>query len=345
MDRLKIYDGDFTLEFPGRGKHSIVLKHGKDTILTCGRVLCGKFSEVGALEKKLRIHPHQDGLSAQIESTNIIPFGCEYEISRDITAASSFARMTCDVRAVNFGRVGSLALGEVRFCNVAKISYLVYGEEFFRDAVFGTDSVIYSGTEPLVMVTVTTADGITVDFGCGSDIWRLRSAANMPGVSSLFTLKCEDGEVVLTRQPLIYGAETEVEQRPWRFKSIISWSTHEEAESIAGKEFDNAACMLAPAARREFRKNVRRSDSQNLVCTNSAPAICCNASHLEKPEKEKLCHFDLEEYISSYIWANRQLSKKNNFFAFKFSENLFSHTAALKKLAGKITPLAFDDLQ
>ena len=341
MDRLKVYDGDFTLEFPGRGKHSIVLKHGQDTVFSCGRMFCGKFSEVGALEKKLRIHPNQDNLSAEIESTNVIPFGCEYEISRDIVAASGFARLTCDVRAVNFGRVGDLTLEEIRFYNAAKVTFMVYGENSMRECVPGADHVIYSGSEPIVMATVVTSDGITVDFGCGSDLWRLRSAANMPGVDSLFALKYEDGELVLSRQPLIYGAETEIEQRPWRFKSIMAWKKDQDKDSVSGEVFDNAPCMLAPAARRDFRKKVRRSDA-DIVCANSVPSICDDASHLEKPEKNTLLHFDLEEYITSYIWANRQLNKKGKRFSFAFKDNPFSHTAAVQNLSKVISRLSFE---
>lgn len=346
MDRLKIYDGNFQIEFPLRGKHSIVLLHNGKKVFSCGRVLCGKFSEVGALEKKFRMHPNQDELSAEIESTNVIPFGCEYEISRDINTASHFLRITEDIRAVNFGRVGNVTLEEVRFpADVQSLEYLVYGEDSFRkvsyDALSGT---VYDGSEPVVMASVTLSDGTKVDFGCGSDIWRLRSAAALDGVDSKFSIICEEDEIVLRRLPLIYGEDTEIEQRPWRFKSIVSWrGADEEIEKISGEasEFVNAPCMLAPAARRDFRRKIRRSGT-DAVCTESVPALCMDASYLEKPEKRELCHFDLEEYITSYVWANRQLNKIGKKFVFSFAPGLFSNTAAVSNLSSGICKLSFD---
>ena len=347
MDRLKICDGNFQLEFPSRGKHSIVLLHNGEKVFSYGRVLCGKFSEVGALGQKFRIHPNQDSLSAEIESVNVIPFGCEYEVSRDITAASHFLKVTDDIRAVNFGRVGNVVLEEVRFpADSLELQYLVYGEETFRKVSAAEfSSEIYSGTEPVVMATVTLKDKSKIDFGCGSDIWRLRSAQTIDGVTSLFTLGCEEDELVLRRHPLIYGEETEIEQRPWRFKSIVSWRGAEEdsdKELTEMQSFDNAVCMLAPAARRDFRKKVRRG-SGDMLCEKSVPAMCMESSHLEKPDKKELCHFDLEEYITSYIWANRQLNKSGRKFRFDFAEGLFSATAAVENLSNNIRKLTLPE--
>lgn len=347
MDRLKINDGNFRLEFPARGKHSAVLLYKDKKVFSCGRILCGKFSEVGALEKKLRLHPGQDDLSAEIESCNVIPFGCEYEINRVFNASSRFLRMTGDIRAVNFGRVGDITLEEIRFpADFVSVEYLVYGENAMRRVEYKDIAENpYQSSEPVVMMTVTLPDGIKVDFGCGSDVWRLRSAAAMQGVSSLFCLKIEDDELVLIRRPLIYAPETEIEQRPWRFKSIVSWSDGEERDTLTEKDcetFANSGCMLAPTARREFRRKVRRSQG-SLLCTSSVPGLCAEAAHLEKPEKKELCHFDLEEYITSYVWANRQLAKREKMFAFAFKENLFSNTAAVANLSGRIKRLEFGD--
>lgn len=347
MDRLKIFDGNFQLEFPARGKHSIVLLYKGEKVFSYGRVHCGKFSEVGALEKKFRLHPNQDSLSAEIESANVIPFGCEYEISRDINAASHFLRITEDIRAVNFGRVGDISLEEVRFpADFCTLEYLVYGEKSVRKVTGdAANSEIFSGNEPVVMATVTFKNQVKVDFGCGSDVWRLRSAAGMEGVSAEFSLAVEDDELVLRRKPLIYGEGVEIEQRPWRFKSIVSWQSCDdvcEEPAANTAKFSNAPCMLAPVARREFRRKIRRSQS-SLICADSIPVLCCDAAHLEKPEKHELCHFDLEEYITSYVWANRQLRKQGRCFAFDFKENIFSHTAAVENLSKSINTLKFEE--
>ncbi|MBO5644175.1 MAG: hypothetical protein J6S90_02915 [Lentisphaeria bacterium] len=121
----------------------------------------------------------------------------------------------------------------------------------------------------------------------------------------------------------------------------MAWKKDQDKGSVSGDVFDNAPCMLAPAARRDFRKKVRRSDA-DIVCANSVPTICDDASHLEKPEKNTLLHFDLEEYITSYIWANRQLNKKGKRFSFAFKDNPFSRTAAVQNLSKAISRLSFE---
>ena len=345
MDRIKINDGNFKLEFPARGKESAAIFRNGEKRLSFGRVLCGKFSEVGALEKKLRIHPNQDNFSADLESANVIPFGCEYEISRDTHTASGFMRLVTDIRAVNFGRVGDVTLEEVRFHGeISKVTLFICGKSEPVEFSGKLPEVLYEGSEPILLVTVTYSDNSKVDFGCGSDVWRLRSAADMEGVEALFTLKMED-ELVLTRRPLIYGADTVIEQRPWRFKSIIAWSDGEENASEISEDcgkFRNAPCMLEASARRQFRRTVRRSET-DLVCTDSLPAVCTDAAHLEKPDKKELIHFDLEEYFTSYVWANRQLGRKDKGFRFAFGDTVFAGTAAVAKLSNPITPLEFEE--
>ncbi len=348
MDRIKIVDGNFRLEFPARGKESAAVFRNGEKVLSYGRVLCGKFSEVGALEKKLRVHPNQDSLSADIESANVIPFGCEYEISRDIHTAAGFMRFVTDIRAVNFGRVGDVTLEEVRFHGkISKVTLFVCGKDDAVEYDGDIPELLYEGSEPLLLVTVTYSDGSKVDFGCGSDVWRLRSAADMAGVNAVFSLKKEEDDLVLCRRPLIYDAETEVEQRPWRFKSIISWRDAGEESSALPEncgEFKNAPCMLEAAARRQFRRAVRRSEC-DLVCTGSLPAVCTDAAHLEKPDKKELIHFDLEEYLTSFVWANRQLGRKGKGFRFSFGDTAFAGSAAVQLLSSPIRPLEFEETQ
>ena len=298
MDRFKIYDGNFQLEFPARGKNSFLLLKDEKVIMALGRIQCGKFSEVGALEEKFRIHPNQDSFSADIESTNVIPFGCEYEVSRTMHTASGFIRATSDIRAVNFGRVGNLALEDARFSSdFAKLEYLIYGEDSMRriEGDFsGTD--IYRGTEPVVMMTMTLKDGCRIDFGCGSDIWRLRSAKNIADAECEFFITKVEDEIICGRKPLIYREDAVIEQRPWRFKSIISWHDGNCSETTSAEDaekFSTSGCLLSAVSRRDFRRKIRRA-SGNLICSGCAPQICHDPSHLEKPDKKELCHFDLE---------------------------------------------------
>jgi hypothetical protein len=239
-----------------------------------------------------------------------------------------------------------VTLEEARFHgSIAKVTLFICGKDSPVEYTSDIPAVLYEGTEPLLLVTVTYSDNSKVDFGCGSDVWRLRSAADMEGVEASFSLRKEDEELVLVRRPLIYGADTVVEQRPWRFKSIISWSSP-SGETAAGETgcagFKNAPCMLEATARRQFRRAVRRSES-DLVCTDSIPGICNDPAHLEKPGKKELPHFDLEEYFTSYVWANRQLGRKDKGFRFAFGETVFADTAAVRKLSAPAALLEFEE--
>ena len=51
----------------------------------------------------------------------------------------------------------------------------------------------------------------------------------------------------------------------------------------------------------------------------------------------------MEEYISSFVWANRQLNKSGNTFVYSFADNIFSGTAAVKNLSEPIRQLEFTD--
>ena len=99
-----------------RGKHAAELALNGVRKFALGRVtLEEKFSETGALEKKLRRHETADMLSIGLDSLNILPFGCEYAIGRDFEVTDGFAEFSNDISAMHYGRVGSLELEPLYF--------------------------------------------------------------------------------------------------------------------------------------------------------------------------------------------------------------------------------------
>ena len=79
------------------------LAAGGRPLLRLGRTRCGGFAEDGALLKKLRFHASLDSLSASIDTAAVIPFGCEYLVSRELEMVAGLALWTVDVSAVARG--------------------------------------------------------------------------------------------------------------------------------------------------------------------------------------------------------------------------------------------------
>ena len=124
------------------------LSGGADGALCMERAKCGKFGELSALPDKFRLHRSEDGCSADVESSGVIPFGCEYRVSREFSLTPGCAVLTSDISAVNFGKVDGIELEPVVFCGGwNSVEFLIFGEERFRRVEHGVDGVIYSGDE------------------------------------------------------------------------------------------------------------------------------------------------------------------------------------------------------
>ena len=69
-----------------------------------------------------------------------------------------------------------------------------------------------------------------------------------------------------------------------------------------------AGCALDAKVRRELRNAVRRAPA-SLVWRDAAPSICCEAAHVARNGRGDFEHFDLEELVADWRWANRLLRK------------------------------------
>ncbi len=304
----------FTLELAGKVR------------LELGCAVCGKFSENTALPKKLRKHNSHDGLLASFESASTIPFGCEYNVEREIELFDGIGLLTTDLAAVNRGLVGDINLGDVRFPGPwRKIAFLLPGEVAFTErALDGDETELYRGSEPPVMVRLDDGAGTRIEFATGSDLWRHRSGSAITGCSAEFALTGNTAGVTLTRQVLRFAEDAVIEKRPWRFKNLIAWETPGRASAetpartvdfaaaqlppAAGKDGGATPCMSSSGARKFLRDAVRRG-GESLLLTNIAPGFCRDAAHLERAGKSELLHLDLEDFAAFYLWGNRQLAR------------------------------------
>ena len=139
--------------------------------------------------------------------------------------------------------------------------------------------------------------------------------------------------VIYERRVLIYSKEAEPEKRPWRFKNLISWNCGNRTPApVAENSFSVSGCQVNPAARREVRRKVR-SGRGDMSMVNASPCICPDSAHLERPRKSGFTHFDLAEYVSFRLWANRQLLKSGGSRAiYPAEKTIFKNTVAMQNL-------------
>lgn len=334
----KIITGDrYLARLVCGGEHAFELEIDGSVRLAFGRVTLGGFSEVNALPSKMRLHESLDGLSGSFEGEGVIPFGCEYLVKRQMNILSAgIGTMTVDLSAVNHGVVGNVELEDVLLPGTwEKLEFLVFGEEDFRtvtgEAVSGE---LYHGSEPVIMLRGTSSDGIRVEYACGSDIWRHRAAKRTPGGTGEFILSADGSGVTLKRAIIRFAEDAIIEKRPWRFKSLFSWSTAKPGELPATQEIaalnaganaqcvscgrtgGKGVCLCSSPARKLFKDLVRKT-SDDIVLDGGVSGICFNAAHQDRPGKGELEHWDLGDWVDFYLWANRQLLRQEKHFRMK----------------------------
>ena len=335
-DRFDISDGGVVWGFPQRGNGVLELARagGAPAFFRLGRVKCGKFGELGALPEKFRLHRSEDAAEAELESSGVIPFGCEYRVSRDCRVTCGCATLTTDIAAVTGGRVDGMELEPPTFAgDLARAEFLIYGEEKFRSVELPASGTLYSGREVPLMIRVTYADGLRCEMALGADVWRHRAAFGIDGAASEYELVAAGNELKLTRRVLKYAPDIEPERRPWRFTVLIGWDDGSASAEPSGETFELPGCAMSAVSRRELRSLVRRSD-RSLVWRNVSPAVCGDAAHVSRSGRGELAHFDLEELLAAWRWANRQLGKSGHHLALTpKAGGLFADSVILRNLA------------
>ena len=310
-DRFDIADNGVNWGFPLRGKSVLELTRGDGAaaFFQLGRVKCGKFGESSMLPEKFRLHRSEDAAEVELESAGVIPFGCEYRVSRDCRVTCGCASLTTDLAAVNGGRVDGIELEPLAFSGeMTQAEFLIFGENGFRRAALPASGVLYSGSEVPLMIRVTYADGLRCEMALGADVWRHRAAFGVAGAESRYELTAAENELKLTRQVLKYAPEVEPERRPWRFTILIGWDRGPVPPVSTGEAFELPGCAMSAASRRALRSLVRRS-SASLNWRGVSPSVCGDPAHVSRSGRGELAHFDLEELLAAWRWANRQLGK------------------------------------
>jgi len=338
-DKLDIIAPSANIEAFSDGENSLTVSFGEKEIMRFGRICAGGFQETLSLPEKLRRHSAHDGLSAELESINVIPFGCEYHVRRVWTIYDGIAMLNCDITADNGGRINSLELEPVVFpFTPEKIEFAVYGDATMRDVENISAGTLYCGKEPVIMLRAGDGEGNFVEFYAGDDFWRHRAAAHIAGADAEYTLSLDGNGLSLKRKVLIIPDDMTAEKRPWRFKSLIAWKKDGSSIAFNGNELKIDGCFAEAAPRRKLRNAVRKSNDDLMLC-GKFPNICTNAAHLERSGSKELEHGDLTEIATDYLWANRELNKRGKKFAVKAENKFFGNSVALDNLASPLLPL------
>ncbi|MCQ2352372.1 MAG: hypothetical protein MJ033_02715 [Victivallaceae bacterium] len=306
---------NFALTAKSTGKYIYSLAVDGVERLAVGRVCCGKFTELGALDKKFRVHREEANFLCGIDTVCVLPFGCEYEVKRTLECGDGALDFSTDVAALHFGRVGDLALEELFFPgDGSQVSLLLLGENGPEKFSAAEQGEIYHGKKLPLLLRVDFSDGVSVEYQTGFDVWRHDAASAMTGVSAEFSLVRDEKGLHLFRQVLRYDEGVESEKRPWRFNTLVAWKSasdqsfapRSQAETIPG-------CPLSGAWRRELRRRIRRTQGDFLLGGVST-ALCDDPSHLDRGGRGALLHSPMQEYLASYRWANRELRKAGGVF-------------------------------
>ena len=323
------------------GDNSIEVSSSGQNFFNLGNIRTAGFDGALSLPEKLRCHRTNDNLCAEFDSVSVIPFGCEYLVKRHWTLFSNIALLNCDIAADNGGTIRDLELEPIEILLAPeKVEFLIRGENAIR-TVENASGILYSGSAPVLMLRVSDKNGNKVEYICGDDIWRHCAAEKLAAASSDYQIAVENGKTVLTRKVLIASEEAVMEKRPWKFKSIFSWSTSAAPEiqtSENAENFSVPGCFASSAAHREIRKVVRAaSGNKTLVLQGEFPIICHDPAHLERPAKNPVEHSDLGAAALDYLWANRELAKKNSSLIMKSNSTLYGNSVVLSNLGKPIT--------
>ena len=337
-DTLNVSAGEFDFTLMASGEYAATVSRKTTPVFQLARINTAGFSGALSLPEKLRCHRTHDNLCAEFDSETVIPFGCEYKVKRHWTVFNNIALLNCDIAADNGGTIRDLELEPLEITlTPAKVEFLINGETGVR-CVENADGELYCGNAAVLMLRVTSNDGLQAEYICGDDLWRHCAAEKISGVSSHFQIVARPEKVILLRKVLISSEEAVMEKRPWKFKSIFSWSNAEApAAQFPAEKIDNfvvSGCFAAASAHRELRKVVRSAAAGKLlVMQGDFPHICDDPSHLERPAKHPVAHSDLGAAAADYLWANRELAKRNSQLAMKSSSQLYGNSVVLKNLS------------
>lgn len=341
---IKVASQANRFEVYSEGLISAAFFAGEKKVLSVGRIKTGKFDEALGLPEKLRRHMANDCLSAAMDSENVIPFGCEYRVKRHWKYSGNIAELTGDISADNGGRITDLSLENVEFCGEVRQTdiLLANGEKICKTAA---EAVIYDGEVLPVLVKVTFTDGSAAEVYSGDDFWRHQCAANYAGGKAHHVISGNGNAVIWERKLLELPEETEVEKRPWRFKTVFAVSGEKSENNSDRPGFTFDGCFASPAKHRDFRTFIRQQpEGSHVQASIYGEMFCTEGSHVSRPGK-KVLHGMFGELFDEYIWAGSAMARKGGSCVIKAAILQSPGSLILENMAKVPAELNFSDLE
>lgn len=308
----KIYSPDF--EFILRGTESNVcsISLPGNMNLSMTGLHCNGFSEDGCLTDKFRVHGQIDNFGAEAELFQTIPFGTEFKVKRRFECASSFIRMTLDVDPGK-GAIENLKLDDIVLEGDLKTLKIFTAEN--KEMIFSESQLsekvceFYNSSLPPLAVQIQNAAGAVVEFGCGNDLWRHQTVNLYEACGAEFTISGNNKKIIFTRHALKFTKDSAIPKRAFRFKNYIAFAPAITFRQAQADIFTEKNCMSSAVARRNLRDFIRKFNGSTLQL-EAENFLCTNAGHMERPGKEELLHWGVEDFFEIMLWGNKLLAGK-----------------------------------
>lgn len=308
----KIFSSDFEMLLRGAESNFCSLSLPGTLSVSMGGLACNSFSEDGCLTDKFKVHSQIDNYGAEAELFQTIPFGTEFKVKRRFECASSFVRMTLDVDPGK-GAIEELQLEDIVFEGELKTVriFSIDGKEIHLDTAEATENktIFYDGEIPPLAVQIEDSTGAFAEFGCGNDLWRHQTVRLYDHCNARFIVEGNKNKVVFRRHALKIDKDFVMPKRSFRFKYYIVFGKQNEKKNNSEKiDFSTGDCMSAPACRRAVRDFLRKSDGKS-VRINAENFLCFDAAHLERPGREELIHWSVEDFFEIMLWGSKLLAQ------------------------------------
>lgn len=324
------------------------------------------------------------GGAAVVVTSGYLPFGGETSFRQTCRYAGNHVRVTLDIGWPRGGLVRRhLGVGEHWlpgrwrrvFC-IPPASHLAGGAEpawhAMPDTPVDGHMVAHWHRPPLALV-FERADGVRLEVGTGSDLWRWEQSLGYgPESGSYKVMFCAEG-VRVVREPLMCCQEFSPEPRPYRLSWYAAWSvpgrsqvrpnagadamrldftsgpttlqarrTSSFAAHVRG-ERSTCACWMASAtakaARRTIRSLAARGSQGDLAVSGLTPGVCWDAAHVGRRAPDGLVHWDINALLDFSVWSRQQLGS-----AWRVFPRVEGFWAELPSLGGLLARNGFGDV-
>lgn len=330
----KIFSSDFELLLRGAESGFCTMSLPGTLSMSMGGLACNNFSEDGCMTDKFKVHSQIDSFGAEAELFQTIPFGTEFKVKRRFECASSFMRMTLDVDPGR-GVVEDLQLEDVVFEGDLKTVriFSVDGSEIHLDTADLTadKTVFYDGEIPPLAVQLEDTSGAFAEFGCGNDLWRHQTVRLYSHCQAQFTVEGDNTKITFRRHALKIGKDFVMPKRSFRFKYYVAFGEKNDNALNAENTFAVSDCMSAPACRRQLRDFLRKNSGVDTLI-EAENFLCFDAAHPERPAKEELIHWSVEDFFEVLLWGSKLLAQNNAKLIFAPQKNEVSNQLGAMKI-------------